>query len=78
MTSASGHPNRLHESDGLLDLFVGRYDVRQLFFRFDSYFPDFPNALLHNGGIVDGVPQFSDITTSAGVVGRPKPSLAAG
>lgn len=58
------------DNDGLLDLYIGRYDFRDLSFRFDSYLPDTPNVLMHNTGISDqGIPVFADITESAGVGG---------
>lgn len=64
------------DNDGLLDLYVGRYDMREMTFRFVSYIPDSPNILLRNTGIINGVPQFTDITESAGVGGTFQPGLA--
>ncbi len=64
------------DNDGLLDLYIGRYELKDLDFRFGSYLPDTPNVLLHNTGIVDGVPMFEDITESAGVAGTRVAGLA--
>jgi len=58
------------DNDGLLDLYIGRYDFRDLSFRFDSFLPDTPNVLMRNSGVSDsGIPSFADITESAGVAG---------
>ena len=64
------------DNDGLLDLYIGRYDFRDQDFRFESYLPDTPNVLLRNTGIENGVPVFEDITESAGVAGTRIAGLA--
>jgi len=65
------------DNDGLLDLYIGRYDFRDLVFPLDTQHPDTPNVLLHNTGVSDfGVPVFEDITESAGVAGTALPGLA--
>lgn len=64
------------DNDGLLDLYVGRYDLQDLSFQFVSYLPDTPNVLLRNTGVSDGVPVFEDITESAGVAGTRVAGLA--
>ncbi|MCH8147052.1 MAG: CRTAC1 family protein [Planctomycetes bacterium] len=64
------------DNDGLLDLYIGRYDFRDQNFRFESYLPDTPNVLLRNTGIENGVPVFEDITESAGVAGTRIAGLA--
>jgi hypothetical protein len=58
------------DNDGLLDLYLGRYDLRDLRFENDTYLPDTPNVLLRNTGMfAAGVPLFEDVTESAGVGG---------
>ena len=64
------------DNDGLLDLYVGRYEFEDLEFGMTSYLPDTPNVLLRNLGASDGVPQFEDITDSAGVAGTTVAGLA--
>lgn len=64
------------DNDGLLDLYIGRYNFRDQDFRFGSYLPDTPNVLLRNTGIENGVPVFEDITEQAGVAGTAIPGLA--
>ncbi|MCH9000991.1 MAG: CRTAC1 family protein [Planctomycetes bacterium] len=64
------------DNDGLLDLYIGRYDFRDQDFRFETYLPDTPNVLLRNTGIENGVPVFEDITESAGVAGTRIAGLA--
>lgn len=64
------------DNDGLLDLYIGRYDFRDADFAFSSYLPDTPNRLFRNTGITDGVPIFEDITDSAGVAGTYESGLA--
>ncbi len=64
------------DNDGLLDLYVGRYEFEDLEFGMTSYLPDTPNVLLRNMGVTDGVPQFEDITESAGVAGTTVAGLA--
>ena len=65
------------DNDGLLDLYIGRYDFRDLLFELETYLPDTPNVLLRNTGIVEGgVPLFEDVTESAGVAGTRVPGLA--
>ncbi|MFQ5461699.1 MAG: CRTAC1 family protein [Phycisphaerae bacterium] len=59
------------DNDGLLDLYIARYNFGDLIFEENQTFlPDTPNVLLRNTGIVaGGVPLFEDITESAGVAG---------
>ncbi len=64
------------DNDGLLDLYIGRYNIADLNFAMISLLPDTPNVLLRNTGIVDGVPVFEDITASAGVAGTTQRGLA--
>ena len=64
------------DNDGLLDLYIGRYDLQDLDFRLVSYLPDTPNVLMRSTGIVDGVAVFEDITASAGVAGTRVAGLA--
>lgn len=64
------------DNDGLLDLYVGRYEFEDLGFDLASYLPDTPNMLLRNLGSSDGVPLFEDITASAGVAGTTVAGLA--
>lgn len=64
------------DDDGLLDIYVGRYNMVDLNFSTISYLPDTPNVLLRNTGVVDGAPTFEDITESAGVAGTTKRGLA--
>ncbi len=64
------------DNDGLLDVYVGRYDFRGLTFALGSYHPDTPNALLRSTGIVDGVPLFEDVTDAANAAGIPVPGVA--
>ncbi len=64
------------DNDGLLDLYIGRYETENLDFAFSSYLPDTPNVLMHNTGVVDGVPVFEDITEAAGVAGTIAMGLA--
>ena len=64
------------DNDGWLDVYIGRYDFRELSFRFGSYLPDTPNVLLRNTGSTDGVPKFVDITDQAGVAGTRISGLA--
>jgi enediyne biosynthesis protein E4 len=65
------------DNDGLLDLYVGRYDLADLDFSLISFLPDTPNVLMRNTGVVDGVPVFEDITESAGVAGTRVAGVAA-
>ncbi len=64
------------DNDGLLDLYIGRYNMTDLDFRLISLLPDTPNVLLRNTGIIDGVPVFENITESAGVAGTTQHGLA--
>ncbi len=64
------------DNDGLLDLYVGRYNLRDLGFPQGSYLPDTPSVLLRSTGVVDGVPVFEDITAAAGVAGETTFGLA--
>ncbi len=64
------------DNDGLLDLYVGRYEFEDLEFNLTTYLPDTPNMLLRNMGVADGVPMFEDITASAGVAGTTVAGLA--
>ncbi len=66
------------DNDGLLDLYIGRYNFADLIFGEDqTTLPDTPNVLLRNTGVVaGGVPLFEDITDSAGVAGTLVAGLA--
>lgn len=64
------------DNDGLLDLYIGIYDLESLYDSPETYLPDNPNVLLRNTGIVEGIPRFQDITASAGVAGTRIPGLA--
>lgn len=58
------------DNDGLLDLYLGRYDLRNLNFPLDSHLAHTPNVMLRNTGIrPPGVPVFEDVTEFSGTAG---------
>jgi hypothetical protein len=57
------------DNDGRLDLYIGRYDFRELVFRFESYMPDTPNVLLRNAGAPGGIPVFDEVPDAGGTSG---------
>ena len=68
-----------YDNDGLLDLYIGRYDFRDMGFELESHLPDTPNVLLRNTGVVEpGIPVFEDVTEQAGVAGTAVSGLAPG
>lgn len=64
------------DNDGLLDLYVGRYDFRGLSFSLGSYHEDTPNQLFRSTAIVDGIPVFADVTESGNAAGIPVSGVA--
>ncbi|MGB0714797.1 MAG: CRTAC1 family protein [Phycisphaerae bacterium] len=65
------------DNDGRLDLYLGRYDMRNLDFPLESHLEDTPNVMLKNTGVVEpGVPVFEDITAASGTAGSQITGLA--
>ena len=63
------------DGDGRLDLYIGRYDLRDIVFSHGSYLPDTPNVILRNED-QEGHPFFVDRTADAGVAGTEFAGLA--